>query len=198
MTGPAPRPRPPEGASFTFERGRMQMPVLLASFPPEVPFGFLGRVLPTSEELGLDLELHPIGAEEAMAMLESSEAVARAELERGESARGGRSAELALEAESAAEFGRSVAGRRQELYRVGLTVRSSGSSRAGAEAGRSRLMRRLESLGFRVRLPRYEAALALAPPRFAGGERRPPGYWHTLSTDSQGAIPCSWWRRSTI
>jgi hypothetical protein len=183
-------PRRPfrEGISWLRSVRHVEAPLLLQSLPPEVPFGFLGRVMPTSADVRIDLEVHPVPPGEALTILQGSEATARAELLRGESGDGGRTAQLTLEAESASEFSRAVAGRRQELYRVGVVLRARGRTRAGAERGRFGLARRLHALGFRTRLPRYEAQPALAPPRLTGMDARPPGYWHTLSTDGVAAF----------
>ncbi|MCI4366377.1 MAG: DUF87 domain-containing protein [Thermoplasmata archaeon] len=177
-----------EGPSWLRSRRTVEAPVLLAALPPEVPFGFLGRVAPTSQDLRVDLEVHPVPAGEALTMLQASEAVARAELIRGEGGEGGRTAQLTLEAESASEFSRAVAGRRQELYRIGISLRARGSTRLGAERARSGLLRRLGALGFRTRYPRYETRETLRAPRCTGTDPRPPGYWHTLSTDGVAAF----------
>ena len=177
-----------EGSTWVRSRRAVEAPVLLAALPPEVPFGFLGRLLPTSGDLRGDLELYPVPAGEALTILQTSESVARAELLRGEGGEGGRTAQLALEAESATEFSRAVAGRRQELYRIGIALRARGPTRTSAERGRAALVRRLAALGFRTRLPRYEVGDALRGPRLTGTDRRPPGYWHTLSTDGVAAF----------
>ena len=180
--------RPPEGTSWVWRHRTVLMPILLTALPPEVPFGFVGRVLPTGDDAGLDVEIHPIPPPEALRLLEASESVARAELHRGETGESGRTAELTLEAESAAEFGREVAARRQGLHRVGLVVRAIGPSWASADRTRVRTVRRLRELGFRTRGTRYDAAAALAAPTFDGGPRRSAGYWHTLSTDGAAAF----------
>ena len=188
MTAPPRSARTAEGPTWTRRASSVDAPLLVAAMPPEVPFGFLGRVAPPSEAIRIDLELHPIGHPEAMALLESTEAVARAELLGEPPGPGARTAELGLEADSAADVARAVAGRRQELYRVGLGWRASGASPAAADRGRRRLARRLASLGFRLRVPTFQARTAADPPSLAGGERRPPGYWHTLSTDGAAAF----------
>lgn len=183
------RSSPPiEGPSWVRRGGRIEAPLLLGALPPEVPFGFLGRALPPAEDLVADLELHPIAAAEALALLEASEAVARAELVRGEHGPTGRTAELELEAESAGALASAVAGRRQELYRVGLVLRARSPALGAAERGREGLVRRLAALGFRTRRPVFRARGAVAAPRLDGTDRRPAGYWHTLSTDGAAAF----------
>jgi hypothetical protein len=166
----------------------VEAPVLLAALPPEVPFGFVGRIAPTSQEIRIDLELHPVSSAEALALLQSAGAVAQAELALGESGDGARPAQLQLEAESAEGLSRAVAGRRQDLYRVGISLRARARSRTMAERGRGLLLRRLHAIGFRTRLPTYEAGRVVAPPRLDPSAPRPAGYWHTLSTDGVSAF----------
>ena len=90
-----------------------------------------------------------------------------------------RSADLELESESARGLAHAISLGEQELFRAGICFRASGPSRGRAELRRGELVRRLRSLGFRIRVPVYEAADALGPPDLAGTEPRPPGYWHT-------------------
>src|SRR5580658_6493529 len=49
---------------------RYRAPLLLQALPPEVPFGFLERVLPTTESIDLRVELHRIPPDQAQAMVE--------------------------------------------------------------------------------------------------------------------------------
>jgi hypothetical protein len=188
MTAPRPRAEPREGVSWVRVGPRIEAPVLLGSLPPEVPFGFVGRVAPTSADLRLDLELHRIPPREALAALQSTGAVAKAELARGEFGEDGRPSQLELEAESAEELGRAVAGRRQELFRVGILVRARSGSRSRAEHLRLGLLRRLQALGFRTRLPIYEAGDAVAASTLVPERAMPAGFWHTLSTDGAAAF----------
>ena len=159
---------------------------MLRQFPPELPFGFVGRLLPTTEPVELAVELHRYSPERALNILQGARAVAEAELASGDA--GGRTSELEVERESAAEFGRAIARRTQELWRVGVRFVARGASRPRLEAVRSRLVERLSALGFRARVPRYEVAVALAAPDFSGTEPRPAGYWQTLPTDGVAAL----------
>ncbi|MGA7924074.1 MAG: DUF87 domain-containing protein [Thermoplasmata archaeon] len=158
-------------------------PLLLGEFPPEVPFGFLGRILPTSRPAELRFQLHPIPAPQAGEILHRAAVTARAELASGSGSVGGRPAQLAQEADVTASIARDVAAREQELWRFGVSLHALGRSPARAERVRDDLRRGLESLGFRSRLPLYEASRASAAPSLGGTEVRPSGYWHTLTTD---------------
>lgn len=178
----------PEGRSWIWRGRRAEAPLLLAALPPEVPFAFVGRALPSGDESELRLEVHPVPTAEAAALLERSELVARAELATGDTGPPGRSAERARQAEAASELAREVADQRQGLFRVGIAWAARGRTRRDADGGRSGIARRLEALGFRTRVPVYAARAAVAPPRFDAAERRPPGYWHTLSTDGVAAF----------
>jgi hypothetical protein len=132
------------------------------------------------------LELHRYSPDRALNLLQGARAVTEAELSSGD--HGGRTSELEVERESAAEFGRAVARRTQELWRVGVRLAAVGTSRPRVEAVRMRLTERLAALGFRSRIPRYEVAAALAPPDLSGVEARPSGYWQTLPTDGVAAL----------
>ncbi|MCI4330791.1 MAG: DUF87 domain-containing protein [Thermoplasmata archaeon] len=177
-----------EGAGWLRRGARFDAPLLVQTLPSEVPFGFLGRALPTSAPLELRMQLHRIDAHAAIEMLHSAHAVAEAELATGEGASGRRPPQLARESESAEELGRRVAAREQELWRVGIGLHALGQQRRRAERFRSELARRLSVLGFRTRVPEYESASALAPPDLTGQEARPSGYWHTLHTDGVAAF----------
>jgi hypothetical protein len=155
-------------------------------FPSEVPFGFLGRILPTHETVELALEAHRIPATNALELLHGARAVAEAELASG--GNGGHTAELEVERSSASELGLAVARRTQELWKVGLRFVVLAPNRPQVEAKRSRLVERLSQVGFRPRIPRYEVREALAPPGLSGTEPRPSGYWHTLPTDGLAAL----------
>lgn len=186
MTSRASFPRAAEGASWIRIGRHYRAPVLIRQFPPELPFGFLGRVLTTTEPVELWVEAHRIPPVRALEILHGARAVAEAELRAGDP--GGRAAELEIERDSAEELGRAVARRTQELWKVGLrwTVRSS--SRPRLEALRSRLSERLTTFGFRTRIPRYEVREALAAPEFHPTSSRPSGYWQTLPTDGIAAL----------
>ncbi len=183
------RPEPARGAEGTtwIRTGRLyRAPLLVHQFPTEVPFGFLGRVLPTTESHELLVEAHRLPAERALEILHGARSVAEAELRAG--ATGGNLAELESERDSAEEFGRAVARRTQELWRVGLRFVAVGSSRPRVESGRARLVERLATLGFRTRTPRYEVREAVAPPTLDPSSPRPSGYWQTLPTDGVAAL----------
>jgi len=183
---PPPDRAPVEGSSWLLLGRRYLAPLLVRQFPPEVPFGFLGRVLPTHAEVDLTLEAHRLPADRALAIAHGAKTVAEAELASGG---GGRSAaELELERAAAETLGREVARRSQELWRVGLRCVATGPSRARAEAERLRLSERLAEYGFRTRIPRYEARAALGPTGLTGSEPRPAGYWQTLPTDGVAAL----------
>ncbi|MGI0071564.1 MAG: VirB4 family type IV secretion system protein [Thermoplasmata archaeon] len=180
--------RPEEIEAATWLRlGRCyRAPLLVRQFPSEVPFGFLGRVLPTTEPVELSLELYRIPPPRALEILHGARAVAEAELASGDP--GARTPELEAERETAESVGRAVARRTQELWKVGLRFVAAGPSRPRCEAVRARLGERLAALGFRTRVPRYEVRSALGPPALAGTEPRPGGYWHTLPTDGVAAL----------
>jgi hypothetical protein len=161
-------------------------PLLVTQFPPEVPFGFLGRLLPTHETAELSVEAHRIPSAQALELLYGARAVAETELATG--GNGGRTAELEVERSSATELGQAVARRTQELWKVGLRFVVLTSNRPQAESKRARLIERLSEIGFRSRIPRYEVREALQPPELSGTEPRPSGYWHTLPTDGVAAL----------
>ncbi len=163
---------------------RYQAPLLVQRFPPELPFGFLGRALPTTDPIELLIEAHRIPRDRALEVLHGARAVAEAELASG----GGGSphSELEVEREAAAEFGRAVARRTQEIWKVGIRFSAVADSRPRVEAIRARLAERLGAMGFRTRVPRYEVEGALAPP--GASAPRPEGYWQTLPTDGVAAL----------
>jgi hypothetical protein len=165
---------------------RYLAPLLVRRFPPEVPFGFLGRVLPPHADVDLRLEAHRIPPARALEIVHGARAVAEAELVAGRA--GSATAELEVERAAAEELGRAVAQRTQELWKVGVEFVAHGPSQPRAEAERLRLTERLAALGFRTRVPRYEVKDALAPVGLVTAEPRPSGYWQTLSTDGLGAL----------
>ncbi len=183
-----PIPPSPDRESPTWVRRgrRYRGPVLVRQFPPEVPFGFLGRVLPTTEESEFLLEAVRLPPGRALEVLHGARAVAEAELRSGTGSVD--LAELEVERASAEELGRAVARRVQELWRVGLRFVAVGPSRAALEARRTRLLERLATLGFRTRVPRYEVEGALAPPELDPASPRPTGYWQTLPTDGLASL----------
>jgi Helicase HerA, central domain len=176
-----------ESAPGWLRTGRsFEAPLLVRQFPSEVAFGFLGRVLPTTEPVELRVEAHRVPADRALEILHGARAVAEAELATG--GRGTPHAELEVERDTAEQLGRAVARRTQELWRVGLSFVARGESRLRVESVRARLAERLAALGFRTRVPRFEVLEALAPPGRAGDVRRPAGYWQTLPTDGVAAL----------
>jgi hypothetical protein len=186
MPKPAAPDRAVEGPTW-LRRGRsFRAPLLFEQFPSELPFGFLGRILPTTEPVELTVEMHRIEAARALELVHSARAVASAELAGPGS--GARTSEYEIEQESAEWFGRELARRNQELWKVGLRLVALGPSRPRAESVRLRLSERLAALGFRSRVPRYSVSAALVPPNLSGAETRPEGYWHTLPTDGVAAL----------
>lgn len=186
MTGSESGARDHEGPTWCRVGRSFRAPVLVAQFPPELPFGFLGRALPTTEPIEFGVELQRLGPERALEVLHGARAVADAELTGGGA--GTRTAELEVERATAEDFGRAVARRTQELWKVGLRFVALAPSRPRVEAVRARLVERLATLGFRTRLPRYEVRATLEPPALTGAEARPDGYWQLLPTDGVAAL----------
>ena len=161
---------------------------MLPGLPSEVPFGFIGRLMPTSLPSELRLQIHRIPAERALEILDRAHAIAAAELASGSGSASARPVVLEREAESAEGLARRVAAREQELWRVGLAVHALGANPSVAERIRGELLRRFRAAGFRPRIPHYESRSAASVPAFDGTEPRPPGYWHTLPTDAVAAF----------
>jgi len=175
-----------EGSTWARIGSRYLAPLLVRQFPPEVAFGFLGRVVPTDAEVDLVIEAYRVPANEALELVHRAKTAAETELAAGTG--GASTAELEVERASADALGREVARRAQELWRVGIRWIASGASRPRAEAERLRLAGRLAELGFRTRVPQYEVAATLGPTGAPGGSRRPVGYWQTLPTDGLAAL----------
>jgi len=186
MTPSPPGGSPVESATWWRVGRSYRAPLLVRQFPPEVPFGFLGRILPTNESLELSVEAHRIPQTNALQLLHGARAVTEAELAVG--GNGGQTAELEVERASAEELGREVARRTQELWKVGIRFVALAPTRPHVEAKRARLSERLSAIGFRPRVPRYEVRETLRPPDLAVAESRPSGYWHTLPTDGLAAL----------
>ena len=178
--------RPIEGTTWVRTGRHYRAPLLIRQFPSELPFGFLGRVLPTTEPNELWVEAHRIPPARALEILHGARAVAEAELSSGGD--GGHTVELEVERESAEELGRAVARRTQELWRVGIRLTALASSLPRLEALRARLAERLATFGFRTRVPRYEVREAMASPDFHPTSPRPTDYWQTLPTDGVAAL----------
>lgn len=188
MTRRPGRPATAEGRSWTRRGRRFDAPVLVVDLPPAVPFGFLGRVLPTSEPVELRVSLERLSKNAALEAAEKAAAVAQADLETRVNSPGARPSELQHDAENARELASRVAAREQDLWRVGLSFHAQGRGRAEAEQVRSRLAHRLHELGFRTRLPTFDTGL-LPDGSTVGSDRdRPVGYWHTLATDAIAAL----------
>ncbi len=186
MNGPAVPPS--EGPTTVRRAGLVDAPLLIEGFPREVPFGVLGRLLSTQAPVEARLQLHRIPRQAALDLLRRAGAVAETELASAAGSAGPAPAELAGEAESAAELGRRVAENEQELFRVGISLHAIGVTSSRAERLRDDLLRRGQRLGFRLRRPLYEAGLVSAPPALTGSEARPGPYWHTLHTDGAAAF----------
>ncbi|MGI0054529.1 MAG: VirB4 family type IV secretion system protein [Thermoplasmata archaeon] len=176
-----------EGPDWLRDGARVRSPLVLRQLPNEVPFGFLGRLLPTSESVELYLDARPIGTARAIEILHGARAVAEVELSHG-GANDARAAELAAERDGATHLGDRVARREQELWRVGVRLDGTGTRAALATGARAMLEGRLSGLGFRGRVPRYEVRSALAPPDLTGPDERPLGFFHTLPTDGLAAF----------
>lgn len=181
-------PHRAEGASWVDGGGRIDAPLLVAELPSEVPFGFLGRILPTSTVVELRLQLHRIPAPRALELLDRAHAIAQAELLTEGGTRDARPAQLERESESSDALSRRVAAREQDLWRVGAAFHSLGPNPTRAERARTELQRRLRTIGFRPRVPTFQARGAVGAPDLEGTEVRPPGYWHTLHTDGVAAF----------
>lgn len=186
MTGPD---DPVEGPS-TMRRGLVvDAPLVVDRFPAEVPFGVLGRLLPTSAGGEARLEIRPLSPERALELLRTAGAIAEAELATAGDAGSAPPTVLAQEAATAQELGQRVAQREQLLFRLGLAFVARGPSPRWAERRRLELMRRAQALGIRLRRPLYEAGLTLTPPSPTDATTaRPAGYWHTLPTDGVAAF----------
>ena len=176
-----------EGPAWIRLPQRYVAPLLVSGLPPEVAFGFLGKVVPTSESTSFYLEAHPIPPANALELLHGARAVAQVELARGGSD-DARAAELETEREAAEALGREVAAREQQLWRVGLRFDALAHRAHEAERVRGAIENRLAALGFRVRVPRYEVRLALGPPDLGSPRPRPKGFYHTLTTDGVAAF----------
>jgi len=165
---------------------RYRAPLLVRELPPEVAFGFLERVLPTTEPVEMTLELHRIPPDRALEIVERARSIA--EVEMTEPGRGAESGRLEVERASSRELGLAIARRSQELWKVGLSFVASASGRVRVEAVRARLCDRLTALGFRPRIPRYEVARALQAVDADLPGPRPRGYWHTLPSDGVASL----------
>ncbi len=186
MTRPGAVPRVEEAATSLRRGDRWIAPLLVRALPPEVPFGFLGRVLPSYGNVEVFVEAHRLPPPRALELVHQARSVSEAELAYGTAGR--ETPELEVERAGAEELGRAIAGRRQELWRVGLRVVATGSSRLRAEAERQRVAERLGALGFRTRVPRYEVAATVRKSPFVPDDPRPSGFWQTLSTDALAAL----------
>lgn len=182
------RPPPAEGRSWTVGPDSADAPLLLAELAPSVPFGFVGRMLPTSERGELWLELAKIPTAEALESLHALETTARAEVESGSEVAGARGAQRRLDSEVTRELAERVAAREQELWRVGVAFHAIDRTAGDAQRLRSDLVRRLAGLGFRTRVPEFEARAVAERPGVGAADRRPDDYWHLLSTDGAAAF----------
>lgn len=181
--------RPPESADELRSGGTNWAPLLVPGLPTEVPFGVVGRLLPSSGQEEIWIELHRLPRDRALELLDRAGAVAEAEVV---SETGGAAAierpELERVARTSRELGRQVALREQDLWRVGLLLVARGRTASAARRFREALRRRAHALGFRSRVPAYECTRALDPPTGEGQEPRPAGFWHTLHTDGAAAF----------
>lgn len=179
--------RPPVEGSTWLRVGRSyRAPLLVRQFPSEVPFGFLGRMAPTTEPIELTVEAHRLPARAALELIQGAKAVAEAELADGRAASS--TPELEAERATAEGLGRALARRTQELWKVGVRWVAVNGSRPRVEAVRARLAERLQAIGFRTRIPRFEVATTLAAVDLTATGSRPSGYWQTLPTDGLAAL----------
>ncbi len=176
-----------EDAEWRLAGTRVIAPLLVRQLPNEVPFGFVGRLAPTSTPIDLYLEALPISTSRALEILHGARAVARVELARG-GADDARAAELMAERDGAEELGARIARREQELWRVGIRWTASGSSAPRAIEARVALEARLAALGFRGHVPLHEVGATLAPPALGAPTERPLAFFHTLPTDGLAAF----------
>ena len=182
-----PEPEGPEEDATTDRIGRRyRAPLLVGELPPEVAFGFLERVLPTTDPIDLTLELLRIPSGRALQIVERARSAAEVELTAP--GPGAESSRLEVERNSSRQLGLSIARRSQDLWNVGLSFVATASSRVRVEAVRGRLADRLRALGFRPRIPRYEVANALRPAEPELVRPRPRGYWHTLPSDGVASL----------
>src|SRR5690348_15118726 len=82
------------GPGCVVRTGRVDAPLVLRTLPSSVPFGFLGRVLPTSVEAEVMVQLHRVPRTQAIELLHHASVVASAELATGSGALDGRPAQL--------------------------------------------------------------------------------------------------------
>ncbi len=183
MTAPE---SPVEGTTWLRVGRSYRAPLLVRRFPPELPFGFLGRLVRPTDAVEFAVEAIRLPPSRALELLHGARTVAAAEL--SHDGGGSAAAELEVERASAEELGRAIARRSQELWRVGLRWTAFGGSRARAEAERQRLAERLAALGFESRVPRYEVREALRPLGHRPADPRPDGYWQTVSSDGLAAL----------
>jgi hypothetical protein len=179
---------PREGRSWLTRGIQVDAPVLVTDLPPAVPFGFLGKVLPTSVPVELRLTLRKLSRTSALDVAEKAAAVAEADFETRVNSPGARPSELQHDAESARELAARVAAHEQDLWRVGLSFHARGRGRERAEHSRTLLIHRLNGLGFHARLPTFETGLIPSDPNPGELSPRPTGYWHTLATDAVAAL----------
>ena len=176
----------PEAASWMRRGRRFLAPLLVRRFPPEVPFGFLGQIAPTSAAVEIQLQARRLASEPALAAIEGSRAVAEAELLTRSG--GSERSQLEVEREEADQLGRAVAARNQEIWKVAFRLIGTGASAARAETERSRLGERMAALGFSTRIPRYEVASTLGAGVDTPSEQAPTGLLQTLTTDGLASL----------
>jgi hypothetical protein len=141
---------------------------------------------PTTEPIELTVEAHRLPARAALELIQGAKAVAEAELADGRAASS--TPELEAERATAEGLGRALARRTQELWKVGVRWVAVNGSRPRVEAVRARLAERLQAIGFRTRIPRFEVATTLAAVDLTATGSRPSGYWQTLPTDGLAAL----------
>ena len=188
MTPSGARREATEGPTWSRRSDRFDAPLLLPQLPSEVAFGFVGKLLPTTLSAELRIQLHRVSSERALDLLDRARSVAAAELAAGPESAETHASQLEREVEGASAIAARVAAREQDLWRVGLSVHGLAATVVRAERLRAEIGRAFRAVGFRPRVPAFEARSAAASPDLAGTERRPPGYWHTLPTDGAAAF----------
>ncbi|MFZ1023670.1 MAG: DUF87 domain-containing protein [Thermoplasmata archaeon] len=185
---PSASPGPKEGRGWIRRSHRFLAPLLPGALPHELSVTAMGQTLRTSEATELHLELFRIPPDRALAMLQEARSVASAELARQGDRVGAPTSELEIEEASAGALGARIAQREQDLWHVGIRFSCFGRNPGAAERLRDVISRRLAALGFRPRIPIYQAALAAEAVDLSGRQPRPPGYWHMLHTDGVAAF----------
>lgn len=175
-----------EGPTWMWKAGRFRTPVLIRTFPTEVPFGFLGGVAPTSAAVELRVEISPMSDAQADSLLRRISVNGEATVASAGSLAEGSEGEQ--EVERSRELARAVRTGEQRLWRVGLGFAALGGSERASAREAGALLGRLRALGFRAGIPRFEAGPSDGPGRTFAPLDRPMDWFHTLPTDGLAAM----------